>query len=61
MIKKENKRLNVTLEPSHVQKLDSIRENSALSFSELVQKWIIQEYVLKTTWNTKKKGKNQHV
>lgn len=56
MIKKENKRLNVTLEPIHIQRLEEIRENSALTFSELVQKWIGQEYVLNTTWNTKKKG-----
>lgn len=61
MIKKENKRLNVTLEPIHMEKLETIRENSGLSFSELVQKWIAQEYVLKTTWNTKKKGRKEHV
>lgn len=49
-----NKRRAATLDPIRQQRLEEILSASAdKSFTDFVQKWIDQEYVLFTQWNKK--------
>lgn len=49
-----NKRRAATLDPKRQQRLEEILSASAdKSFTDFVQKWIDQEYVLFTQWNKK--------
>lgn len=49
-----NKRRAATLDPRRQQRLEEILSASAdKSFTDFVQKWIDQEYVLFTQWNKK--------
>lgn len=56
MIKKENKRITITLSPESQSKLEKIKEYAPkkLNNSELFAKWIDNEYVLSTMFISKK-------
>ena len=56
MIKKENKRITITLSPESQSKLEKIKEYDPkkLNNSELFAEWIDNEYVLSTMFITKK-------
>lgn len=53
-ISKENSRFQATLDPLHSQRLATIMKLSKKSKSELLTRWIDQEYTLVTQWNQKK-------